>query len=401
MTPAGWYDDPLIPGGKRFWDGNQWTDQAQPPPAPPGARGPLGPGGPIPPGSGVPQPATQPFAQPAGQGAGYSAGPGGQAVYTGTGINELGDWIRRSFSMVFQRFSSLSALYVPQLILGALAYLLLDQSLRGAVITDDGDFLGFNVGLIWAAVIVFVVSAIVGLITHLAGHHNLYAGHVGQHASVGQSFSAGLRSLFRYIGVLILLYLAMFVLFGVLFGIGIGLSVLAGDNGGGLFVLALIIGYLAFIVLTIWLSVKLAFITVGSVVIPKGTSVIKTSWRITDGHFWGIFGRQLLLGLIVSMIGMVVYFVTYLAMIALVFTQFGLTEDGRFTVDGQDIETLSIFEFSDFLPNPILVVAMFSVLGFMVYIIQAVVYSGTAALYADLRGPNIFGHGRRQQTPDW
>jgi len=29
-TPAGWYPDPMQPGGQRYWDGTTWTDQFQP-----------------------------------------------------------------------------------------------------------------------------------------------------------------------------------------------------------------------------------------------------------------------------------------------------------------------------------------------------------------------------------
>jgi uncharacterized Tic20 family protein len=40
-TPPGWYPDPNVPGGQRWWDGTQWTDHvaapAPPPPAGPGA----------------------------------------------------------------------------------------------------------------------------------------------------------------------------------------------------------------------------------------------------------------------------------------------------------------------------------------------------------------------------
>ena len=43
-APAGWYDDPEVEGGKRYWDGEQWTEQrdVQPTPAPPGGQPPPG-----------------------------------------------------------------------------------------------------------------------------------------------------------------------------------------------------------------------------------------------------------------------------------------------------------------------------------------------------------------------
>lgn len=37
-APAGWYPDPQVPGGQRYWDGNQWGQQippSQPAPPPP------------------------------------------------------------------------------------------------------------------------------------------------------------------------------------------------------------------------------------------------------------------------------------------------------------------------------------------------------------------------------
>lgn len=32
--PAGWYDDPEVPGGKRYWDGGAWGEQRPPEPPP-------------------------------------------------------------------------------------------------------------------------------------------------------------------------------------------------------------------------------------------------------------------------------------------------------------------------------------------------------------------------------
>jgi uncharacterized RDD family membrane protein YckC len=45
-TPPGWYPDPQGGGGQRYWDGQQWTDQAAPPQgaAQPGAGGSQGAG---------------------------------------------------------------------------------------------------------------------------------------------------------------------------------------------------------------------------------------------------------------------------------------------------------------------------------------------------------------------
>ena len=36
-APAGWYADAEQPGGQRYWDGQQWTEQREPPPQPGGA----------------------------------------------------------------------------------------------------------------------------------------------------------------------------------------------------------------------------------------------------------------------------------------------------------------------------------------------------------------------------
>lgn len=33
-VPAGWYDDPKIPGARRYFDGDAWTDKFTPPPDP-------------------------------------------------------------------------------------------------------------------------------------------------------------------------------------------------------------------------------------------------------------------------------------------------------------------------------------------------------------------------------
>lgn len=397
MAIAGWYDDPTIPGGKRFWDGTQWTEHTQPPPTAPPAPGAM---------AGAP---TMAMTQPPAIGAATEWQPpvpdhfqGRQAIYNGPRIPEVGDWIKRSFAMTFERFTPLLMLFLPQLVLGALAYLAFHQSLANAFVDlDSGAFQGFNSGLLAAAGLLYLILMVVGAVLSLAGHHSLYAGHVGQPATAGQSFSAGLRSFPRYLGVMLLINLAMFVALGLIGAIFVGLIALTGESAAGLAVLFFILFYFGFLIGMIWLSVKLGFIAVGSTVIPKGTSVIKTSWNLTRGNFWAIFGRQLLLGLILGMIGMVVYIIVYVSSIMFIFSTFGLTGD-EFTINGQDVETLDFLLFSDVLPNPVAMIAIFGTISAVVYFIQTIGHSGKAALYADLHGPNTFGHGQRvEQHQDW
>lgn len=400
MAEAGWYDDPTVPGGLRYWDGAQWTEHAQAPPAaaPPTAPPPAPPGVPgvaaQAPGAAGPPP-FDPTAVWQNPGTGIPANHR-PAHHNPARLNDVGDWIKRSFNAVVTQFVPLTLLLLPQLVVGAAAYFMLDRSVRGAFITSDVNAVqGFDRGLFLGSIGLFIVSVIIALITTLAVSHSLYGAHVGRPPSAGSSFMAGLAATPRFIGNLLLIYLAMALVFAVLALIGVAVRALVGGQADGLIVLLIVLAYIAFMVASIWVSIKLVFLTVGAAVIPRGTSVIGTSWNVTTGHFWAIFGRQLLLGLILGAIGMVVYLTGYLATVALIFSTLGFTNDGRVTVNGQDIETLDVFLFSDFLPNPAILIATIAVFSFFVYFIQAVASSGTAALYADIDGPNVFGHSRR------
>jgi hypothetical protein len=383
MAEAGWYDDPMVPGGKRFWDGARWTEHAQAPPAAapgnPGVAAAAGQAGP---------PPFDPTMAYRGTAGGPNTALAAPSYRATTGLNEIGDWLGRTFSVVGSNIVPLLLLLLPHLILIAMAYLLFDQSLRGAAVLDDsGQFIGVDSGLLWAAGALFALSVLVAFVTNLGVHHNLYAAHVGQKASAGTSFFAGLRALPRYVGVLIMLYVAFLAAAAVVVAIGAGLAVLLGDDAVGLLVAFAILGYVGLVVAMVWLSVKLSFITVGAVVIPRGTSVIRTSWNVTTGWFWAIFGRQLLLSLLLSMIFMAAYLVLYFSTVAFIVTR-GLS------IADESNETLNVIELADILPNPVVTVAVVGLFSAAIYLIQTVGYSGTVALYADLGGANTFGHRR-------
>lgn len=67
MTTPGWYPDPQVPGGHRWFDGTAWTEHREAPPAPVGFPQP----GYIPPAQAGSQPGHDPYLQTGGPQAGY------------------------------------------------------------------------------------------------------------------------------------------------------------------------------------------------------------------------------------------------------------------------------------------------------------------------------------------
>lgn len=375
MTEAGWYDDPLIPGGKRYWDGAQWTEHAQGPPDS---------------GSGQHQSGPPPFGP-----SGFAAQPAA-ATYRGAGINDIGDWLGRSFKVTFQQIGPVAIFIAFQAAFFVVAYLLAHTALADVTIFRNGDWIGVNSGLLALAGVAAAAGVLASLVTLLATHHNLYGAHVGRPPTIGESFGAGFGRLLRFIGISLLLYIAMYAVIAVAAAVIIGLSVAVGEGGAALIVVVGLLVYLAMFVFLMWIGIKFAFVTVAAVVVPRGTSAMRSAWNATRGHFWAILGRFLLLGLIVGLMFMVPYLIAVFTLPALLFSSFDFNEFGELLVDGQPINQLDAFIFGDFLPNPIATVIIITVLTMLFSLIQTVSYSGTAALYADLKAPNSFGHGTRQ-----
>jgi hypothetical protein len=175
----------------------------------------------------------------------------------------------------------------------------------------------------------------------------------------------------------------------VIFGIGLVVAAVLGLAIAGLvvtenalFVIPLILFYLVMIPVSFWLQVKLAFIPIAAAVAPAGEGALPLSMGLSKGRFWPVFGRLLLLSIILS------FAIVPLQMILMPVMMASMPIDSTAAND-----TVSFSEI--FVPTAIftLVITLFS------FVIQIFNYSGTARLYVDLDGPrNDSGPGSTGPT---
>lgn len=376
-TPAGWYDDPMTPGGKRYWDGMQWTEHVQAPPAP------------VP---GAPPPAPDPYAQPApfapSPVGGFNPNPSGVEggpTFDGK-INDLGQWLGRSFKGVGRRFVPLSVLALIQIVAFVVAYVFIDQALRGIVLEDFNGGIEINVGLIVAAGVLSLVAGIVAAITWLAAQDQLYAAHINREVGLGESLATGLRKAPAMIAVFVLLYLGFIAVSALVLGGGVALF---GEAGLAisipLFILLMLFGIYLMIRYLLMYPVALA-------VVPSGVSGLDAAGQATRGRFWPIFGRVLLLGIVLWIFSAILSVIQNVAFSALFASVLEFTPEGSVLIDGQDVENIDRLAVESVLPNVGATAAVFALIGYLNFLLYSVTASGSAAIYADVSAPNKYGH---------
>jgi hypothetical protein len=128
--------------------------------------------------------------------------------------------------------------------------------------------------------------------------------------------------------------------------------------------------FFLYIPLSIWLAIRLSMFPVAAAVAPSGINVMSQSFRMTSGHALAIFGRMLLIYLIIAVGGWVVsFFGLFLVGIPLSFA----------AESGGDV---------DFGTGEFVGLGLFFVVQMLVsFLLTLALYSGLAGIYADLDGP--------------
>jgi len=343
MPEAGWYQDPHNPNQQRYWDGQTWTEHIH----------------------------DAPFHIPSAP----------QPEYGPDHVNDIGNWLSRSFKVLFANAMPVFILLLIGLIPGMLSFYLIAQAIDGVSLSiDDGTLNGVSGSAIGLGILGVFVAAIASVAIGLAQSHLLHRGHLGLSTSVPQSLVSGLKGTPRYIGWSIL----------------IGLAFVAAMIGGVLVVvlgalvhelLAVLLGIALFIALLVglvWLWVKASFLNVSSAVGPSETSALRDSFERSGGRFWPVFGRLLILALIGLVVGGVISSIAAPGYL----NGFEVTSDGAPALGGVPVEDLDELVFTDLIPyNADFLVASIisSLLNGMVALFSR---SGVTALYADLKGPH-------------
>jgi hypothetical protein len=365
MPEAGWYQDPHNPNQQRYWDGTTWTEHTH----------------------------DAPFHPPSGPG----QGPGPAEVFGAPGsqvpghINDIGNWLSRSFSVLFSNAMPLFLLLLLAIVPSMAPYWGLHQMVKDAVLTFDGfddrsfptgvSVEGISTGGVTVTAVVMLLATLVAAALTLAQSYVLYRGHVGRPASLGQALSAGARGLPRYVGWWLAVFLAV-VLLAIVVSILIGVL---GFVSPALAALASFLMLLVAIPFGVWLWTKTTFLSVSCAVAPRGQSALRASTERSTSRFWGVFGRILLLAIITIFVSGIVQSFASTSFLGAV----GLNVDGVLTVDDEPITELEEgVRLGDLIPFDSGTVVAMVIGGILAGAVGLYSRSGLAGLYADLDGPS-------------
>ena len=344
MPDAGWYQDPHNPQQLRYWNGSTWTEHVH-----------------------VPETATAAGSPP------FTAQPASAnmatAAHPSQPMNDIGEWLRSSFKVAWRKLGACFVLTIY----GLLPLLLVAALVMAALFDLDEGFGGADVVLLAAAGLVALASLVwYGVIT-IAQYRVLYDAHRERSIATGEALTVGRRNVGRLIVAYLIVYglglIALVVFAAVVGGLFYALSSSAGleetlERAAPLINLFNLLTW----PISLWLTVKLAFIPVAAAVAPRHSGLLRISMRASNGRFWPVLGRILLLSLVLTVVFIPLGIITAIGI--------GV---GAVMVDGGGSIAVAV----------VLGVLFALLFVAVVYFAQIMQSSAISRLYRDLGGPVI------------
>jgi len=249
-APAGWYDDPQSPGRMRYFDGELWTNHFHKP-------------GELP---------------------------------------DVGNWLNNTFTGLLSNWPGAVGIALATSLVGNLVLWISARGLVDTLAWTDGELVGFDTGTGLGVFAVVVFMLLWQALGWMALNRFLQRAHCQAQPTVAEAAARALKRLPKYVGVILGLAVVAMVIFFVLVVISLVSPVLA------------LIVILAGVLVAVWVFIKLTFLSAAIVAAPAGTSAIRTSAHVSAGRFWAVFGRVVLLTIVVgvgsSIIGAIIGAVT-------------------------------------------------------------------------------------------
>ncbi len=192
---------------------------------------------------------------------------------------DVGSWINNTFS-VFARYWRGAAViaFVATIVGNLVAWFAFRAAFDGVALVDE-DLVGFSAGKALLLVAVGLFGIAWQGLGWLALNRYMQRAHFQAEPTVAEAVQRGLKRLPKYLGIALVLGLA-FVLVVVLI---IALAIVSPILGIFLILLA--------IAASVWVFVKLSFLSAALAACPDGTGVLRASADVSSGRFWGIAGR--------------------------------------------------------------------------------------------------------------
>lgn len=237
----GWYPDPHEPGSLRYFDGQVWTEHRH---------------------------------QEDGK------------------LPAIGSWLSSTFSVVAENFVPAVLLSLGLQLVGSVMLWVLVQWAVGDLAIEDERLINLDIVEIVAFGAMVVVAALWRGISNIARDRFMQRAHMQAQPSIADALRRAVIRLPKWISIYLLIAAAWLI---AVFGLAL-ILVVAGAGAAALLAV-LLFGF------AVWIWVRLAFVSAAVAAAPARHSAVASSFGVSRGRFWAVFGRLVLVLVGLAVVG--------------------------------------------------------------------------------------------------